>query len=52
MCIRDRGIEIEIAFTKNFGAGLFGGEGFILQRLEGDGLAFCLLYTSDAADEN
>ena len=35
-----QGIEIEIAFTKRLGAGLFGGEGFILQRLEGDGLAF------------
>jgi len=35
-----RGIEIEVAFTKRIGAGLFGGEGFILQRLEGDGLAF------------
>ena len=34
------GIEIEVAFTKRMGAGLFGGEGFILQRLEGDGLAF------------
>ncbi|MFP4283482.1 MAG: TIGR00266 family protein [Opitutales bacterium] len=34
------GIEIDIAFTKRFGAGLFGGEGFILQRLSGDGLAF------------
>jgi uncharacterized protein (TIGR00266 family) len=34
------GIEIDIAFTKKFGAGLFGGEGFILQRLSGDGLAF------------
>ncbi|MEE9513592.1 MAG: AIM24 family protein, partial [Anaerolineales bacterium] len=33
-------IEIEIAFTKRLGAGVFGGEGFILQRLEGDGLAF------------
>ncbi len=36
-----QGIEIEVAFTKKIGAGLFGGEGFILQRLEGDGLAFC-----------
>lgn len=36
----DRGIEIEVAFTKRLGAGLFGGEGFILQRLEGDGMAF------------
>ena len=35
-----RGIEIEVAFTKKIGAGLFGGEGFILQRLEGDGMAF------------
>ena len=35
------GVEIEVAFTKKMGAGLFGGEGFILQRLEGDGLAFC-----------
>ncbi|MGE5529073.1 MAG: TIGR00266 family protein [Patescibacteria group bacterium] len=35
-----RGIEIEIEFTKRLGAGLFGGEGFILQRLSGDGLAF------------
>ena len=34
------GIEIEVAFTKKMGAGLFGGEGFILQRLVGDGLAF------------
>lgn len=34
------GIEIEIAFTRKIGAGLFGGEGFILQRLEGDGLSF------------
>jgi len=35
-----RGIEIEVAFTKKLGAGLFGGEGFILQKLEGNGLAF------------
>lgn len=35
-----QGIEIEVAFTKRLGAGLFGGEGFILQRLVGDGLAF------------
>lgn len=35
-----QGVEIEIAFTKRLGAGLFGGEGFILQRLQGDGLAF------------
>ncbi len=35
-----QGVEIEVAFTKRLGAGLFGGEGFILQRLTGDGLAF------------
>lgn len=35
-----RGIEIDIAFTKKVGAGLFGGEGFILQRLSGDGMGF------------
>jgi uncharacterized protein (TIGR00266 family) len=33
-------IEVGIAFTKRFGAGLFGGEGFILQRLTGQGTAF------------
>ncbi len=35
-----RGIEIEVAFTKKIGVGIFGGEGFILQRLEGSGMAF------------
>jgi uncharacterized protein (TIGR00266 family) len=35
-----KGVSIGIAFTKKFGAGLFGGEGFILQRLQGDGLTF------------
>lgn len=35
-----KGVSIGIAFTKKFGAGLFGGEGFILQRLQGDGWAF------------
>lgn len=34
------GIEVEVEFTKKLGAGFFGGEGFILQRLEGKGLAF------------
>lgn len=34
------GIEVEVEYTKKIGAGLFGGEGFILQRLEGDGMAF------------
>ena len=35
-----QGIEIDIAFTKKLGAGFFGGEGFILQRLKGHGKAF------------
>ena len=35
-----QGIDIEVAFTRKIGAGLFGGEGFILQRLVGDGMAF------------
>ncbi len=34
------GINIDIAFTRKLGTGFFGGEGFILQRLSGDGLAF------------
>jgi len=34
------GTKISIAFTKKLGAGFFGGEGFILQKLEGDGMAF------------
>jgi uncharacterized protein (AIM24 family) len=34
-----RGVEIGIAFQKRIAVGLFGGEGFIMQRLTGDGLA-------------
>lgn len=34
------GTELGIAFTKRLGTGFFGGEGFILQRLRGDGMAF------------
>jgi uncharacterized protein (TIGR00266 family) len=34
------GTEVSIAFNKKIGAGLFGGEGFILQRLRGDGTVF------------
>lgn len=34
------GTNIGIAFQKRLGAGFFGGEGFILQRLQGDGMAF------------
>jgi uncharacterized protein (TIGR00266 family) len=35
-----RGVSLDIAFQKRLGAGFFGGEGFIMQKLEGDGLAF------------
>jgi len=35
-----KGVGIGIAFQKRIGTGLFGGEGFIMQKLEGDGLAF------------
>lgn len=34
------GTSIDITFSKRFGSGLFGGEGFVLQKLSGDGLAF------------
>jgi hypothetical protein len=35
-----KGVSIGIAFQKRIGVGLFGGEGFIMQRLTGDGLCF------------
>ena len=35
-----KGVSVGIAFNKRLGAGLFGGEGFIMQRLQGDGWAF------------
>jgi uncharacterized protein (TIGR00266 family) len=35
-----KGIAVGIALNRRLGSGLFGGEGFILQKLEGDGLAF------------
>lgn len=35
-----RGISVGIALNRKLGAGLFGGEGFILQKLEGNGIAF------------
>ena len=34
------GVRLEAVFNKKLGAGLFGGEGFIMQRLSGEGLAF------------
>jgi uncharacterized protein (TIGR00266 family) len=35
-----KGVSLSIAFNKKIGAGLFGGEGFIMQRLQGDGWTF------------
>ncbi|MEQ6341211.1 MAG: TIGR00266 family protein [Gammaproteobacteria bacterium] len=35
-----KGVSVGIAFQKKLGVGLFGGEGFIMQKLEGDGYAF------------
>lgn len=35
-----RGTDVDIAFNRRLGSGFFGGEGFILQRLRGDGHAF------------
>ncbi len=35
-----KGVSLGIAFQKKLGVGLFGGEGFIMQRLQGDGWAF------------
>jgi uncharacterized protein (TIGR00266 family) len=38
--VAESSVKIDIAFTKKVGAGFFGGEGFILQRLSGPGVAF------------
>jgi len=35
-----KGVSVGIEFTKRLGTGFFGGEGFIMQKLEGDGMAF------------
>ncbi|HPH86670.1 MAG TPA: TIGR00266 family protein [Ferruginibacter sp.] len=35
-----KGVSIGIEFQKRLGTGIFGGEGFIMEKLEGDGLAF------------
>ena len=46
ICQRDaflcaaKGVSLGIAFQRKLGTGFFGGEGFIMQKLEGDGLAF------------
>ncbi len=35
-----KGVQVGIEFSRKLGRGLFGGEGFIMQKLEGDGMAF------------
>jgi uncharacterized protein (AIM24 family) len=35
-----KGVSVGIDFQRRLGTGLFGGEGFIMQKLEGDGMAF------------
>merc|ERR1711920_550515 len=35
-----KGTRVQVGFTKRLSVGFFGGEGFFLQKLEGDGLAF------------
>ena len=44
-----KGVTIGVAFTKRFGAGLFGGEGFILERLQGDG--WCFVHAGGTLEE-
>lgn len=39
LCAED-GVETSVAFSKKFSAGLFGGEGFILQKVKGKGMLF------------
>lgn len=39
LCAQE-GVELSLVFTKKFSSGLFGGEGFILQKLTGSGMAF------------
>ena len=36
----EAGVNLSVFFRKTFGTGLFGGEGFIMQKLEGNGIAF------------
>jgi uncharacterized protein (TIGR00266 family) len=39
----EKSVTLDIAFTRKFGAGLFGGEGFVLQKLMGPGMVFAEL---------
>ena len=48
-------VEVSVAFTKNIGAGLFGGEGFVLQKIRGEGMAFIhaggMIFEEEVAEE-
>ena len=50
----EKGLDLSIYFQKKLGAGLFGGEGFIMQKITGDGIVFieidghCVEYTLEA----
>lgn len=52
----EKGLELSVYFQKKIGSGFFGGEGFIMQRISGSGLAFveidghCKEYTLGAGD--
>lgn len=52
----EKGLDLSVYFQKSFGAGLFGGEGFIMQKISGNGLAFveidgyCKEYTLGAGE--
>ena len=50
----EKGLDLSIHFRKKLGAGFFGGEGFIMQKITGDGIVFieidghCVEYTLEA----
>lgn len=52
----EKGLELSIYFQKRLGAGIFGGEGFVMQKISGNGLAFieidgyCKEYTLGAGE--
>ena len=52
----EKGLDLSLYFQKKFGAGLFGGEGFIMQKITGNGMAFieidgyCKEYTLAAGE--
>ena len=49
--VAQAGVELEMTFTKKLGAGLFGGEGFFLQKITGPGLA-CMELSGEIVEYN